>query len=100
NSSIKASSLVIVGAAAQYAQSFCGILHIVHASLMSQESQKFPLLSIPTVFCQSHQHNLHHSRTGARKLKRRPLPPNPYEQQYAEATFLKVNSPALSSLIS
>jgi hypothetical protein len=29
--------------------------------LMSQEGQKFPLLSIPTVFCESHQLDLHRS---------------------------------------
>src|SRR5579862_3747770 len=47
NSSIKASSLVIVGA---LAQSFRRVSHILHASLMSQDSQKFPLRSILLVF--------------------------------------------------
>jgi hypothetical protein len=50
NSSIKASSLVIVGAPAQSAQPFRGIFHAVHTSLMSQESQKFLRRAIPPVF--------------------------------------------------
>ena len=51
---------------------------------MSEEGQKFPLRSISSVFCESHQHDLPRSGLGQRKLKRRPLAPDPYEKQYAE----------------
>jgi len=35
---------------------------------MSQERQKFPLGSIPPVFCESHQHDLHQSELGQGNL--------------------------------
>jgi hypothetical protein len=47
--------------------------------LMSQERQKFPFSSIPPVFCESHQHDLHQSELGQGNL-----PQSPYEQQYAQ----------------
>ena len=63
NSRIKALSLVIAGAPVQSVQSSCGMFHIVHASLMSQESQKFPLCSIPLCFVNLTNMNLHGSHS-------------------------------------
>jgi hypothetical protein len=51
---------------------------------MSQESQKFPLRSIPFVFCKSHPLESPLVGTGARKLNRRPLAQDAYEPPYAE----------------
>jgi hypothetical protein len=51
---------------------------------MSQDSQKFPLRFIFPAFCESHQHESPPVGTGARKLKRRLLAGDPYEQQDAE----------------
>src|SRR5215469_8133982 len=55
----------MVGAPAQSVQSFCGAFHSVHASLMSQESEKFPLYSI---FVKSHRHDLQRSGPGKEAL--------------------------------
>jgi hypothetical protein len=51
---------------------------------MSRESQKFLLRSVPPVFCEAQQDESPPVGTGARKLERRPLAPDPYEQQYVE----------------
>ena len=50
---------------------------------MSQASQKFPLGSIPTVFCESHEHELYRAGLGQENLNAARLPVS-YEQQCGE----------------
>jgi hypothetical protein len=61
----------MIGTPAQSAPPFWGIFRSLYVSLMSRESQKFPLRSISLVIFESHRHDLH--RVGL-QLSEEPMP--------------------------